>query len=104
MAHLAPCGPHTVLADDTTRFDEFAASGVPSAAELAGDGAGAAVFIANQSGLLAIDEANQYTSNGPDNPCLRSTKGRLSVCVTKWGFITAHYKDPPACNGNDFIE
>jgi len=30
---------------------------------------------------------------------IRSTKGRLSVCVAKWGFITAHYKDPPACNG-----
>ena len=70
VAHLAPCGPHTVLADDTTRFDESAASGVPSAAELGGDSAGAAVFIANKSGLLVIDEAHQYASNGTDNPCL----------------------------------
>lgn len=99
MAHLAPCGPHTVLADDTARFDEFAASGVPSAAELGGDGAGAAVFIANKSGLLAIDDAYQYKSSGPDNPCLRSTKGRLAICPAKWGFVTAHYTDPPACNG-----
>lgn len=97
VAHLAPCGPHTLLADDTSRLDEFAKTGVPPAAELGGDGAAAAVFTANASGLLAIDEAYQYTSSGPDNPCLRSTKGRLSICIAKWGFITAHYQGAPAC-------
>ena len=97
---LVPCGPHTLLFDDTHNGKGK-------------DGVRRALQAAQGRGLIEVDKAWTYNKTDRfNNPCLRvaypncygrrPTRDRVAtslckICKVPWGFAVGHYVLPERC-------
>ena len=87
MAHMAPCGAHTLLMDDIADTTNV----------------GVAVDQVRKSRFIDVTHHAVFAQNSdPDNPCMRwkdkvvhAQKGVR--CAHRWGFLEARFTKPPLC-------